>query len=706
MSQTTTARTSRLVKVKSPRRNAADTWIAISGAGTLDDIPLPYGPEVPDALADGTIPKSAYTGPLLVTAERWPESVDDDMMQLFIDGVQVGPAQEVGPPPGPSQLFLPLADLQALSDGAHELHFETRGEFTDNYVSQAKTIIIDTTPPGGALLPRIEFRTEYEQNGVTIEDLEGQAAPDVGILVGTIPTYFDQDLGQHIHTFLQVMPGGPIIPGDDGPVVTPNLPNFTRWTIAALIAAQAAGDVEFFYTVTDRAGNSKESPRSPLRMLVFGAPDQLIAPRIPLHADDDLINEGDARTPITVEIPEFANAVIGDVITLNFGSALPQSLSALTAIDIPADPANPDPDNTIRSVELPYSFLWSLQPDNGSGGVDPVFSVDVSYEVKRGIFPALHSDVLTPVNINLTIPGGPDPAPETPENENLLPPVLTHDVATDPPNIIPVGYTPPVVATISHLAVDNEEVFAAGDTVQLFRYDSDGTTEIAIGTATAATPGADLVITLADTDVVAGSWRFFYRIARTLSPGGQINEALSPTQAVLIADAGDQPGGPDLLPNAIARDAEDINGRRALRYSRARDGAIIRIYDYLNFKPGDKIDLTWQGNNALNGGGTDIPTALLELTHTVEEEDTHPKDDRLLTDNPYPPNPVPRVFVDFIIPYDEIQKISTPPSNAKARGSAWITYTVTAESGASNTSETDRTKYPVLVIDAREPSQP
>jgi hypothetical protein len=555
-------------------------------------------------------------------------------------------------------------------------------------------------PPGGDKLPPIEFKREYLENGVTVQDILND--PDTpNQLAGTIASYYDQAIGDTIETFLQPQGATKVTPGPVIPVNTREEGHKAPFDLATLIAAEATGLVDFWYVVKDKAGNPRSADKSTLRMLIVGAPDQLIAPRVPLFSDDDIVNEADARTPIVVEVPEFANAAVGDIIVVDLGGyTIP--LPPLQSADIPADPAKPDPGNAIRTVEIPYAILSGIMPTG-----QPVFSMQVSYQVKRGTF-ALDSAELQ-VDCDLTLPGGPDIDPETPVHDNLKPLVVTHAGAGATPNLIPVGYTAPVTATIPHLAMDGKtEVFVTGDKVQVYRKGLDGV-EIEVAgevTIAAADVGKDLIVTVpddegSDDDVEPGHWDFYYRVGRPLDApnDGLDNWALSPTQEVIVADAGDQPGGPNLLPVAICREATEKQGFPALGWILGQDGTFLRVYNYQNMAVGDVIRLTWQGNDALRGTGKDIPGATLDLSHTVTAGDLEDKNDAL------PGEPISKKkFVEFTIARAELEKIT--PANkpdTKAYGSAWFTYTVTATSGASNTSETDRGQFKPLVIDARVP---
>lgn len=657
------------------------------------DQPLPYGPLIPDALADGTIPAASLTADLKLTAAKWDDvNNEEDYIFLYVDGQPIAPLDglPLKDQPDPIEAAIPLATLTALAEGPHTVHFLMGSGFGDGYISLETSFIIDRTPPGGEELPIIRFKLDYEQNGVSIYQIQA----DGNVLAASIATYESQAVGDVIKTFIQRQVAGSPTSGPVLTVATTTERHEFDFTLMQLQAANANDRVDFWYTVEDKAGNVKTAGKSELRMLVTLAPVKLVAPRIPLFSDDALVNEQDGRTPITVEIPEFGNAVVGDVLVLILPGVEAEISPPLAIDDLPVDNNNPDPDNTIRTIDVPYPILRSL-------GAQDVFTFSCSYIVRRGPF-KIPSPALD-VAVDLTLAGGPDPDPGTPEHEDYVPPVVTHSGTGAVDNLIPVGYVPPVFATIVNNSVDGGEVFETDDLVQLYRYDTDGTTAIKVGPETAATAGADLVIDLPTADVVAGIWDFFYEVGRELDTG-QTNWALSPTQEVTIEDGTDQPGGPDLLPEAKFRNSDIKQGVAAIGYTRAQahGGTIVRVYTYLNIAVGDVIKLTWQGHDSIRGTGNDIPEAVLDLTHTLVAGDLIPKDDRLDDDPARPPTPVPMVFVDFLVSYAEMQKIVSPEGN-KAFGSAWVTYTVTSAKGKTNASQDDRDVLRRLAIDARDP---
>jgi hypothetical protein len=696
-------------------RGSVNVYKAIPANALQPHADLDYGPDVPDALDDGTILKANLDTTLDVHVAQWDQAQELDIVWLLVDGARSGdPAGvPVKDEPDPIVLTMQKADLDLLNEGPHTIAFEWGDGIGESYFSTVFPILVDRTPPGGTTLPIIRFDLKYEQNGVTL----AQIVADGNMLNGLIASYDEQLSGDKITTFIQAVPGGIVTPGPVIPVGDTISAHGVPFTLAQLLAAKAEGTVEFWYEVRDKAGNLKTADKATLRMLVNDAPDQLAAVRIPLFIDDNLVNEGDARTPITVQIPQFGHGKVGDALWLNIGSVFIEVTPALAASDLPADPTKPDPTVTVREVLVPYAFLAALQPRPG-GEVNPVFDFDAWYEVRRavGSFTFATPSPVLPVHADLTLAGGEDPDPETPEDERLKLPSVIHSGLGAVANTIPIGYTPPVIATIPHDSNDTPavEIFQTGDTVQLFRLDADGTTEIKIGPESTATELTDLKITIPVAEVVPGIWQFFYRVGRDLADG-QVNEALSGQQEVEVKDPSTQPGGPNKLPEAIFRESTvNAQGRLVLAYTRASNGTILRIYQYLNMKERDRIELFWQGNDSLYGTGADIDDAKLTPKHDVTATDLLPKDDRLDDDPNRPVDPVMKVFVDFEVTYDDIKKIKPPGGGAgtEAYGSAWVYYTVTANLGAgddNNTSETDRNElvtHKPLVISARPPTKP
>jgi hypothetical protein len=111
---------------------------------------VPYGPVIPDALDDGTIPVDKLEADLPVEVAKWNQAEAGDLIWLVLDG-NVLPPQEGVPmdgAPDPIVLSILQADVGALGEGAHELGFRMGSEFGDPHESQTTTMFIDRTPPG------------------------------------------------------------------------------------------------------------------------------------------------------------------------------------------------------------------------------------------------------------------------------------------------------------------------------------------------------------------------------------------------------------------------------------------------------------------------------------------------------------------------------------------------------------------------------
>ena len=653
------------------------------------DLPGLY-PTIEGALSGGLIPYPAWKGDLTVTAPLWDKAQRGFQYWLVVGDVDLVGVALNNPLPDPVTIVIPAAILDGISEGAHEIQlYVVTLQGSDVFWSEKRALHLDRTPPGGATLPHITFPPELIESGITVDILESQG----NVLKGGLASYDGVAADDRISLWMRLRPDGIPIPAGDLIIEDPSSPIELLYPRALLETVPGTGIVEFYYDVLDRAGNPREevglppSPRTFLRLLLRDAPVDMRAPVIPGHADG-LITDTDARPALTVSIPAYTNAKIGDVIVLHFGT------SSMTTPALEQDDIGNDP---VFDLTLPYSLVWQTP-----GKDDPVFHATAFYDVVRE--GSRVSSPATGVDVDLTLPGGPDPDPETPLHEDYAPPVLKHSGAGAEDNHIPAGYTAPVFATISHLTTSAPpiELFEDDDTVQLFRYDIDDETRIAVGARTPATAGNDLEIELDKPEVVSGVWQFFYEVARTLS-GGQSSRSVSPTQTVTIDDVDERPGGPDVLPVAIFRNAGTNQGFPTIGYERsqAHGGTIVRIYEYRNMASGDRISIHWQGNHGQLGNGADIPDAVYEDAHDVVDEDLVPEDDRL-TDDPEPdPGVTNRIFVDFLVPYSEMQKITLSPGGPAARGSAWLTYSVVSTKGA-NASETNRSLFKPLLIDARD----
>jgi len=705
-----------LRKDESRARGGKDVWTSTTTDAAPRDDTIDLKPEVVGALSadendttvDGLITRAAIGTGVTVNVPQWEDQEEADFVFLEIDGNIVGDPGGIDPigQTDPIPATITAAEMGALTHGTHVLRF-----YYFNVISQESkhfslpyVMRIDLNPAGDGDLPTIQFDDAYYQ-GISRQDIIDGG----NTLTGHIAAYFDMKKGDIIQCYVQNRQGGPQVTGPEVIVASEtDAGHDCVFSLAQLDAAVSVGEVDFWYTVTDRAGNIATAAKTALPMLVTGAPDKLLAPRLP--PDDGLVIEEDARRPSKVEIPQFGHGAIGDTLYLYFESKASDGTlttvgpvpvdGALAAGDLPANPDNPDPTKSIRTIEVAYATFSALQPKTAAGVLEPIYSLDIWYEVRRGAFKGMMSPRYT-TGVDLTLAGGPDPNPDTPINENLLPPTLQEKDGVGTPNVFPVGYAGPPEAIIPHLSNETpaKEVFADGDTVQLYRF-FNGINDVAVGPATPATVGADLKIVLAATDLLPGHPSYYYRIARTLTPGPGVNEALSPQQSVEVKDTNGLPGGPDALPYVVFREAPVNTAGYMSIGTRGYDGTFLRIYQYLNMAADDVIEATWLPNRKLTGNpDTEDMAPVVLPKYTVVAADLQAKDDYVEGDPTKPPVPDMRVYVDIPISYKQLRDVVSP-TGIRGYGSARVTYTVTNSIG-TNTSDPDRAKNPFMTIDVR-----
>ncbi|MGF6513628.1 hypothetical protein ABH912_001094 [Pseudomonas sp. BT76 TE3572] len=365
-------------------------------------------------------------------------------------------------------------------------------------------------------------------------------------------------------------------------------------------------------------------------------PGPLKAPRVPAF-DDGLVTDADARIPVEVLIPTFNNALAGDEITVLWGSKRAAPVTLLDT-DLPNDP--------IIGVKLLYALVESA----GQG------PIDVKYEFRRSTIIAKTSPV-TPVVVDLSIPGGPDPDPETPENENLRPNLVLG--ASKTPNVItPQDFELDATATLPWRDKTGNAYMVTGDIVQVFW----GTQSLA-PYPVKSTDAADLVLPVLQAIIAlegSGDVPVRYTVTRKLATAPHEGVSRSPVQNVSVLSAGDLPGGVGGLGPGVFTEA---NADNAIGRAVIEDGSTpLRITNYLNMKVEDKIELFFIGIDNYAGTGNEIEASRFEPTHEVVVAD------------------MTRGYVDFPIPALNILHICT-------QGSAKVKYRVTAKvSGAKATS--------------------
>jgi hypothetical protein len=597
------------------------------------------------AVADGLIKESVRNDDLVLTLDYPlpdpPEIGPSDLLQLLVDGNLVGDVVEL-------QSYKPgdiinvtlhakdrpldnLVDRRVVNINYRVKYESGAGNFEDGPPGQ--TFITDIVRPGGDSLAALEFARDVQLVGVTpaalVTDGGGQR-----YLPCTVKGYADAAIGDWI--FARI---------DD-----------TEATVHELVDGQVNKDVEirfpveliepfdggthaFTCRIVDRAGNvSVVSTAVPLRIRLSEQIDDLLPPRVP-GAADGLVTDSDAHVNggVAVEIPGHASIQEGDLIVLIWNA------HEATGVRVDASDVGKDPLKVLTEAYGEVYDDWYA----AAGDADQNVSATVTYRIERGGTPigTPAQSLLAPVN--LFGAGGKDPKPESPENENLLPPIV-QAAGGGPPNIVPAdAVNTDAMATIPGMtaSVPSVAAFRPGDRLQFFWNGQPIDTEFVV-----LTSGADITRTIPAAVLAAhspGSWNVHYTAARTLATPPFVNTAISPVQRVDVADASDLPGEGKPLAKAKWLEAwSDQEGVETIDYNDATSGSgtPVRIYGYTNMAEKDTVTMSFQGYTTPKPGGEPAPGSEYALKHTVVADDLIPKRDE--TVDP----PVDAIFMDFLIP--------------------------------------------------------
>ena len=233
-----------------------------------------------------------------------------------------------------------------------------------------------------------------------------------------------------------------------------------------------------------------------------------------------------------------------------------------------------------------------------------------------------------PVLVDITIPAGPDPDPDTPENDLLR--VVTVEADSGAVDIIDnadlqhdAKVLVPYFADTTAIPPADSDYLQADDVITVYW----GGTALAdrktilAGDIAAKTP---LEITATSAEMKAkgpGVKAVHYTVARA-TPGtpSATNEALSFAKDVQVISLDLLPGGPGGLP--AAEFTERRQPGNSLNKTQLQDGTPLQVLlDYANVAEGDKISLTLQGYEGFTGAGTETPNTKLELDYTLTRDD-------------------------------------------------------------------------------------
>jgi len=606
--------------------------------------PIAARPLIPSALDDGrTIPVEALESDLLVQAplvtQPGFETVSGHHFALVVNGeVVVGSEVVVADPvPAMIDLHIPKSVLDQLDEIVHAIAFQVTAGFGKVARSEETPVLIDRTPAGGTFLPRIIFSERVELLGLPLSYLA--KLPDMA-LPSIVPAYAYISEGDVLDFYVRTRGSDLSIHVGSTPPFVGQGPTETRFvfTWEMLQAIPQNGEIDFYYVVIDRAGNtSVQSPSTPIRVLIKDAPRDIPAPLV-AGMGDGLVTEGDIKPHLEISIPQSTPPPkVGDQVALRFAD-IEMAPIVLTAKDIEQDP--------MLHVALPYDHVWSALDD----GDHPEKKVVCAYDIKRlGIgSPSLEADVV----LNLDTPGGKDPVPSTPFHENLAKPVLRGATGSDD-NVIDLGdIGKDAVMVVAQAGGDDAFSIRHGDVIHIHL---DGDT---VGTPHSVSSDAfplHLPVPSADLKSHAGTAILDYDVDRAVGDGRTHVVASSPQQVVTIRDETSLPGGglPMKACESVAAkrnyDAAGVYGVDLVDLIRDK-GVLVRIYGWRNIVTGDRVTLAFDSYDAWDGGSA-IPECSGHLNRTIDADDLIPKED---TSEPDAPTVV---FIDLTIPAESIDGV-------------------------------------------------
>ncbi|MCB4920842.1 hypothetical protein LAV78_20190 [Brucella intermedia] len=469
--------------------------------------------------------------------------------------------------------------------------------------SPEATFITDYTAPGGSHLARPEFDPEIILKGLDAEGLAKRGDQ----ITALIPAYAGQAVGDIIKPEFALLVGETLIRQVGEVEYNPDGDTIITFT-GDDIRENSDGLTEFRYYIWDLAGNcSQMSEVQLIDVFVGGAIGDLAPPLVPLYHSPKPLDESAARTPIYVDIPGNARLAAGDKILAYWGDTPLYPEIPITEPGLPV----------MFSIRVPY---WVVQTE-GNG------TVEVTYRAFRSS--QLLGEPADPakVSVNLIQPGGPDPDPETRENEALGAPILHASgwKPGDPSNLITVEQSKEDATFIVpwlNTATPAVPSFAEHDQIDCFYVDRNfGTIEV---TSNDVNNGKDLTIPVPATviqDFGSGVMPIHYVASRTSADNNGdnpvTNSAISVSTDVTIESAGDFPGGGEPLPLPVF----ETTNRKGITYQNASAGVTISIPYYINRKVGDEVTISFSANLEDDGSGANIPQAAYTETKRVVLDD-------------------------------------------------------------------------------------
>jgi hypothetical protein len=535
-------------------------------------------PQVIGAIYDedhqGLVPLSFLSQPLRVELSTWVDVRAGDTYQLLWDNILVGlPKTIISEQPG-DLLFLEVANPSLLSDGVYTVAYRIiEAENNTPGTSEPTRVQIDRTPPGRPQLGPIKFPEEIE-GGLTSDELTAMG----DVLIAEIGSYTDMYQHDLIKTYWGTIEG-------PGAVVTRTDMGLDRVLVTYPRAfLENLGDFDGFvtYTVTDRAGNlSTPSIGAHVQLLLNEAPNDFPAPIID-PAVGTLIDYTEARSGISVDIPNYPGAAAFDQISLHW-EGIPSAPQLV--------PDGNETQPTVLSFTVPYQTI----------AVKPEGLARVTYEVKKA-GQVFGTSLLASIDVFVSLPG-----------PSLLDVPVIQGSSVSNPNIEDNFIDEDDYELNSRAIIKWKTGFALSDELNL-QWGNESISQWYQIKSSDISGQRDLILPIPNETMKAQGTGAQIPVLYSLTRLGNPNANSSPSEDVVVRSRDEMPGGIDGLDGPTF--VTDANG--IVSPVGNENGAPVTITPYLNIREGQTLEFTFK---AFDDTNNPIPEADFSGTRTLDSND-------------------------------------------------------------------------------------
>lgn len=635
-------------------------------AGARDPNPDLPTAQIEGIFKSGKISVATADRGVKVLIPRWADVTAGHRIYLTVNGNES--ANRIQPPyvitladvADPDKIFeLPLPASYTVDEGTILVSYTDTTATNSNpkWPLKGVNVIVDRTAPGGQQLPIllngdgtqiIRTLTEADlvagQFDTLVADYDGIEENDV-ITPYIIPP------GETDPVFLT----GSEETVDEDEVHTNRVHLFFD---KADLEPYGDGQYKFGFKIKDEPGNeSILSPEAIIHVILFDLPEGLLEPVVPAFKDatgagDGVVSYDDAVAGVEVQIPAYTTPAEGDVIQVNWGGRL-STTYPLDATDIANDP--------VTTFTLTRDFVVAV----GSNPTLPVL-----YTVTRAGL-AITSPTL-PVNVDLTVPGEPDP-------ERFLQ-LLTILGPSNQPNLIDESdYGQNATATIPNRTdnVPPVPAYIAGDIVTVIWNGVPVLPGYIVSTGDNAQPlrlpiPASFIVP--PTGPGAGIFDVTYSIRRELQPPytpPQYSTGTARPTSVQVKTTGALPNDGNPMD---APEFTNTNDDGVIDQAHAVNGAPLRCsLDVTNIAVNDKIEVLFRGYE-FNPPSPEVVAARYELSDELTALSLINK------------------YYDLTIPRENLRLL--------CQGYGRVTYTLTNANGSTTSLEQE------VVIDLSDATNP